>query len=213
VPRHRTSPRPCGVDVTGCERRRLIGRGLQPSQLGRYSKEFRRKAVERLKARDNIVETSAEWRVCTAIAKGARGTDPGPARSLAQVGRRNHDRNTLPEMFAPRTIRREGRLPFDESAVQEGLWLSRLPARLLVAFDGESHDVETRARVVLVEHSVNSLMAFRPPLYSPSPTRNFHQVLRAKGQLLLLRLFLQSVISPQCEPMVLNHRASKPHCL
>lgn len=42
---------------------RFAGKGLAKRRVGRYRKEFRRMAVERLKACDNIVELSQELTV------------------------------------------------------------------------------------------------------------------------------------------------------
>jgi hypothetical protein len=51
----------------------------------------------------------------------------------------------------PTAIGRERWLPFEETGVHEGLWLSGLPAGLLVAFDRKSHDVPASVGVQLVE--------------------------------------------------------------
>src|ERR1700739_3448082 len=60
----------------------------------------------------------------------------------------------------PAAIGREGGVLFDESAFHEGFRLSGLPAGLLVAFDGESHDVPIRAGVLLKERQD---LAIGPP--------------------------------------------------
>lgn len=51
----------------------------------------------------------------------------------------------------PVAIGREGWPVFAESAVHERLRLSGFPAGLFVAFDGKSHDVPIRVRVILLE--------------------------------------------------------------
>ena len=51
----------------------------------------------------------------------------------------------------PAAIRRESSILFGEKAVQKGLWLPRLPARLLVALDRQRQDVRGRVGVMLRE--------------------------------------------------------------
>ena len=70
------------------------------------------------------------------------------------------------------------RAPFVGSTVQKGLRLSGLPAGLLVAFDGEGHDVRIRAGVQL-EKRQN--LAIGPPGTHELRTLTFREALGIPG--------------------------------
>src|SRR5437870_1751760 len=90
----------------------------------------------------------------------------------------------------PAAIGREGGLPFGESAVHKGLRLSGLPAGLLVAFDGEGHDVVIRAGVQLVERQH---LAIGPPGSCKLKVLAFREALGIPGA---IGAYPPEVISP-----------------
>src|SRR4029077_8462656 len=79
------------------------------------------------------------------------GNQPLAARARARPDNHFGVSGFVRGVGEPATIRRESSMLFVERAVQKGLWLPRLPARLLVAFDSQRQDVVGRVGVKLRE--------------------------------------------------------------